>query len=30
MQGYATTTQVNTKLDSSAYTAADVLSKVKQ
>lgn len=29
-KGYATTTQVNTKLDSSAYTAADVLSKVKQ
>lgn len=28
-KGYATTTQVNTKLDSSAYTAADVLSKVK-
>lgn len=26
---YATTTQVNAKLDSSAYTAADVLSKVK-
>lgn len=26
---YATTTQVNTKLDSSAYTATDVLSKVK-
>lgn len=28
-KGYATTTQVNTKLDSSAYTATDVLSKVK-
>lgn len=28
-KGYATTTQVNAKLDSSAYTAADVLSKVK-
>lgn len=28
-KSYATTTQVNTKLDSSAYTAADVLSKVK-
>lgn len=28
-KGYATTTQVNTKLDSSAYTAIDVLSKVK-
>ena len=28
-KGYATTTQVNTKLDFSAYTAADVLSKVK-
>lgn len=28
-KGYATTTQVNTKLDSSTYTAADVLSKVK-
>lgn len=28
-KGYANTTQVNTKLDSSAYTAADVLSKVK-
>lgn len=28
-KGYATTTQVNTKLDSSVYTAADVLSKVK-
>lgn len=28
-KGYATTTQVSTKLDSSAYTAADVLSKVK-
>lgn len=28
-KGYATTTQVNTKLDSSAYTAADVLSKIK-
>ena len=28
-KGYATTTQVNTKLDSFAYTAADVLSKVK-
>lgn len=28
-KGYATTTQVDTKLDSSAYTAADVLSKVK-
>jgi hypothetical protein len=28
-KGYATTTQVNTKLDSSAYTAADILSKVK-
>ena len=29
-KGYATTTQVNTKLDSSAYTATDVLSKVKR
>lgn len=28
-KGYATTTQVNTKLDSSVYTATDVLSKVK-
>lgn len=28
-KGYATTTQVSTKLDSSAYTAIDVLSKVK-
>lgn len=28
-KGYATTTQVNTKLDSSAYTSTDVLSKVK-
>lgn len=28
-KGYATTTQVNIKLDSSVYTAADVLSKVK-
>lgn len=28
-KGYATTTQVNAKLDSSAYTATDVLSKVK-
>ena len=28
-KGYATTTQVNTKLDSSAYTATDVLSKIK-
>lgn len=28
-KGYATTTQVNTKLDSSAYTATDILSKVK-
>lgn len=28
-KGYATTTQVNTKLDSSTYTATDVLSKVK-
>lgn len=28
-KGYATTTQVNTKLNSSAYTATDVLSKVK-
>lgn len=28
-KGYATTTQVSTKLDSSAYTATDVLSKVK-
>ena len=28
-KGYATITQVNTKLDSSAYTATDVLSKVK-
>lgn len=28
-KGYATTTQVNTKLDSSAYTATDVLSKVE-
>ena len=28
-KGYATTTQVNKKLDSSAYTATDVLSKVK-
>lgn len=28
-KGYATATQVNTKLNSSAYTAADVLSKVK-
>ena len=28
-KGYATTTQVNTNLDSSAYTATDVLSKVK-
>ena len=28
-KGYATTNQVNTKLDSSAYTATDVLSKVK-
>lgn len=28
-KGYATTTQVNTKLDSSAYTATDVLSKVR-
>lgn len=28
-KGYATTTQVNTKLDSFAYTATDVLSKVK-
>lgn len=28
-KGYATTIQVNTKLDSSAYTATDVLSKVK-
>lgn len=28
-KGYANTTQVNTKLDSSAYTATDVLSKVK-
>lgn len=28
-KGYATTTQVNTKLNSSAYTATDVLSKIK-
>lgn len=28
-KGYATTTQVNTKLDSSVYTATDVLSKIK-
>jgi hypothetical protein len=28
-KGYATTTQVNTKLNSSAYTATNVLSKIK-